>query len=261
LVSSSLERRATAAFQKLLLTGKLSAEDLAILKIPPRVSDQRLIERAFRCEEAFTLATFCEIGTGELTFDSLLKRIQCPDNKREPLGNKTFAAMVNSLYRLSLFADDLATYRRLSPQLRQIAQVPYYKSKAQWENIETQLLNEPKLSLNRLLMPAIQPCCEGVARAGALHQALRLGVATEKYQLHHGRLPARLEDLAPEFIPSVPTDPFDGKPMKMKRTKRGLVVYSVGPDGIDNGGTPIPPPSIGAKQTGDITFEVPERKP
>ncbi len=38
------------------------------------------------------------------------------------------------------------------------------------------------------------------------------------------------------LLREVPADPFDGKPLRCKRTADGLMVYSVGPDGEDNGG-------------------------
>jgi hypothetical protein len=34
----------------------------------------------------------------------------------------------------------------------------------------------------------------------------------------------------------VPTDPFDGQPMRYRRTADGIVIYAVGPDGVDNQG-------------------------
>jgi hypothetical protein len=34
----------------------------------------------------------------------------------------------------------------------------------------------------------------------------------------------------------LPVDPFDGKPLRSKRLPDGIVVYSVGPDGVDDGG-------------------------
>ena len=55
----------------------------------------------------------------------------------------------------------------------------------------------------------------------------------------------------------MPLDPFDGKPMRMKRTKHGLIVYSIGPDMVDNGGVPVDH----QKQTGDIAFELSDGKP
>ena len=34
----------------------------------------------------------------------------------------------------------------------------------------------------------------------------------------------------------IPPDPFDGKPLRYKKLEKGYVVYSVGPDGNDDGG-------------------------
>ena len=53
-------------------------------------------------------------------------------------------------------------------------------------------------------------------------------IAVERYRMRHGRWPARLADVVPEFLARVPTDPLDGKPLKMARTSDGVVVYSVG---------------------------------
>ncbi len=58
----------------------------------------------------------------------------------------------------------------------------------------------------------------------------------------------------PEFITAVPLDPFDGKPLRLKQTDHGLIVYSIGPDMIDNGGAPFDY----EKQTGDIMFTLPK---
>ena len=40
-----------------------------------------------------------------------------------------------------------------------------------------------------------------------------------------------------KFLDSIPVDPYDGKPLRLKRMPDGLLIYSVGPDGKDNGGT------------------------
>jgi len=34
----------------------------------------------------------------------------------------------------------------------------------------------------------------------------------------------------------IPTDPFDGKPIRFKKLTKGYVVYSIGKDAKDNGG-------------------------
>jgi hypothetical protein len=65
-------------------------------------------------------------------------------------------------------------------------------------------------------------------------------------------LPARLEDLTPEYLPRVPADPFDGKPLRLKRDGKDVIVYSVGPDGQDDGGTRWDV----TKNRGDLVFRL-----
>ena len=50
----------------------------------------------------------------------------------------------------------------------------------------------------------------------------------------------RLEELVPQFLPSVPLDPYDGQPLRYKRLPAGFVVYSIGADGRDDGGKERP---------------------
>jgi hypothetical protein len=37
-------------------------------------------------------------------------------------------------------------------------------------------------------------------------------------------------------VSGVPADPWDGRPLRYRRLPDGAVVYSVGADGVDNGG-------------------------
>jgi hypothetical protein len=42
--------------------------------------------------------------------------------------------------------------------------------------------------------------------------------------------------LVPAVLSRVPLDPFDAAPLRYRRLDKGVVVYSIGPDGEDNGG-------------------------
>ncbi|MDA1273751.1 MAG: ABC transporter permease subunit [Verrucomicrobia bacterium] len=65
-------------------------------------------------------------------------------------------------------------------------------------------------------------------------------LAIERYRLRGGgSLPLRLEELVPEFLETIPIDPFDGSPIRFKRIEHGYCVYSVGSDGVDNGGAEV----------------------
>ncbi len=61
-------------------------------------------------------------------------------------------------------------------------------------------------------------------------------VAVERFRRRKGRWPESLNELVPEFLARLPTDPCNGLPLCYRRLKDGVVIYSVGADGVDNGG-------------------------
>lgn len=95
-----------------------------------------------------------------------------------------------------------------------------------------------------------------------LQEAVRLelavaALAVERYRLVRGSLPERLDELVPRFLPEVPPDPFDGKALRYKHLDRGYTIYSVGPDGTDEGGKELQPPRQGNPAAPyDIPFTV-----
>jgi hypothetical protein len=87
-----------------------------------------------------------------------------------------------------------------------------------------------------LVMPATAKSFEATGRNLALREAMLAAVAAERHRLAHGKLPAKLTDVVPEFLPGVPTDPFDGQPIHMADKGDALLFYSVGKDRKDGGG-------------------------
>jgi len=66
-------------------------------------------------------------------------------------------------------------------------------------------------------------------------------VALQRHQLRHGKFPDSLQALVPAFLPSVPTDEMDGQPLRYKlKTDGSFLLYSVGENGVDDGGDPAP---------------------
>lgn len=87
-----------------------------------------------------------------------------------------------------------------------------------------------------LMMPAINL----VALADIRHQAKCIctaaGIACERYRLKHGKWPQSLDDLAEFGIRKGLIDPFDGQPLRYSIVEDGIVIYSIGTDGRDDGG-------------------------
>jgi hypothetical protein len=100
-------------------------------------------------------------------------------------------------------------------------------------------------------------CSEKAAQADASCELARLGLATARYRTEMGACPKTLEELTPKFITAIPPDPFDGKPLRMAARDGGVVLYSIGPDGRDDGGAPWD----NEHRTGDLTFRLGEAVP
>jgi len=78
-------------------------------------------------------------------------------------------------------------------------------------------------------------------RAENLSHMVRTVIALKRYRLRNGDYPDHLDQLLPDYLPSVPIDWYDGLPLKYRRTEGdGFLLYSVGPNGIDEGGDATP---------------------
>jgi hypothetical protein len=62
------------------------------------------------------------------------------------------------------------------------------------------------------------------------------GIAAELYRLDHGAYPKSLEALTPKYLAALPNDTFSGQPLLFKSLPDGVLIYSVGPNGKDDGG-------------------------
>jgi len=80
-----------------------------------------------------------------------------------------------------------------------------------------------------------------VITASYVHRArmdmLALVIATRVYSLERGELPQTPEDLVPDLLLEVPSDPFaDGEPIRYYRRDHHWWYYSIGPDRVDQHG-------------------------
>ena len=63
--------------------------------------------------------------------------------------------------------------------------------------------------------------------------------ALRAYRLDHGSYPSTLADLVPTYLRGMPVDPFSpGSPLAYRKTPKSFILYSIGPDIVDDGGKP-----------------------
>ena len=68
-----------------------------------------------------------------------------------------------------------------------------------------------------------------------------LRLAVRAHQLERGAPPADLQALVPNYVQAVPVDPFGkGAPLRYQTDGKTYKLWSLGPDGVDDGGTPVP---------------------
>jgi hypothetical protein len=111
--------------------------------------------------------------------------------------------------------------------------------------------------LSLIVLSSLSGTIVSEARTQAFIKLASTALAVERFRLDRGRLPGDLKELTPQFIAAVPTDPFDGAPLRYRRLARGYVIYSVDADGHDDGGREPPErKKITDKTSYDLTFIV-----
>jgi hypothetical protein len=134
---------------------------------------------------------------------------------------------------------------RFANRFVEIAKLP---PNEQYEAFEQ--LAEPDFEMPIIFPPKQQHWPKNHARAywnsEALLKCAIAALAAERFRQAKGRWPDKLQELVPDYLRAVPIDPFDGKELRVRQLSDGIVIYSVGPDGQDNGGSlsrlHVPPP-------------------
>jgi hypothetical protein len=245
---------ALRALERTLAQGEGGEADLASL--------QRLFEEemehpgyliAVRGERALTHRMLESIETGQVTVRQLMQSPVSPPaaSTWERVANVSERDAVRYLH--AQFLEETTEHARLARQPFESFPGPFGPPRG-WRQWGTTSLE--------------QSLAEAVPRDRSRFQywsaRLRCGIvllAAERYRLAHGRWPEAVEELAPQFLARPMPDAYYGKPILLQRFADGLVVYSVGPDGIDDGGA-IDPPREGeyGKDLGFRLWDVAKRR-
>ncbi|MFT3881703.1 MAG: hypothetical protein QM703_18820 [Gemmatales bacterium] len=159
------------------------------------------------------------------------------------LGN-VFQRSNNIVLKLHQMADQVEGLAAVEPA-RQWAS---WKS---WAEAQSILINRDQLYARKTLPNYSDGIPEGLflLRARYAHsQVLSLfeteaqmrtalaAVVAERFRVDQGRFPKDWAELVPKYIDQPILDPFTGKPLMLKLNEKGIVIYSVGGQGKDEGG-------------------------
>ena len=201
-------------------------------------------KRHFFGEEAFgsmLFASFCDRASSADSLD-LLATVGSSSGLPGSL-NAPFRPVTAMMYRVFMLPEDLHAYRSTLRAYQQLLAVPkpYSEQTREAKAIEDRLNDRRRGIVTSLLAPALSGCIRSGVRSQAVHRAAAVAVAATRYLIEKGSLPKSLDDLVPAYLSLAPADPFvAGAPLRFKKTEEALIIYSVGPDGEDDGGPLLP---------------------
>jgi hypothetical protein len=124
-----------------------------------------------------------------------------------------------------------------------------------YKNLERDLENRrraflPGHVLMQTLAPALVRSNEAFDRQHARAQQGLISIGLQRYRSRNGGYPDQLESLVPDFLETVPDDPFSNLPYVYRKSGDGYTLYSFGQDGDDDGG------SATESREGDLVWKV-----
>lgn len=95
-------------------------------------------------------------------------------------------------------------------------------------------------------------------RSLAFRRMAAIALALRIYEIDHGERPSELAALAPDYLDAIPPDPFDpdGGPLRYAPAATPPTLYSVGEDGVDDGGAYGVAVDGGKRSGNDRTFSL-----
>jgi hypothetical protein len=234
----------------------IDADNLALLKrdeIHNFLSTPPSLAKNIYGEEAFGLYVFSIFGTGG--FDQwqlgqlasfIMDDLDVPDSivQQDTFFNPALAA-----YRIFLFPQDLTAYQQTMRTYQRVAESSnsYAAKQTTLKRIEDDFSSgRPKGFVTALLTPAIGKAIENVEKARMRHTTALVAIAATEFRITHDSLPEKADVLVPKLLPVLPKDVFvDKSRLRYSVKNDGIAIYSVGPNGKDDGG---PGPDMGKDQ-------------
>ena len=91
--------------------------------------------------------------------------------------------------------------------------------------------------IQALMLPALNAAISAEERANSMLSLAQVAAALAVYRAEHGAYPEKLDELVPGTLAKLPVDIFHGKPLVYKRVDEGYLLFSLGLNGQDDGGS------------------------
>jgi hypothetical protein len=136
----------------------------------------------------------------------------------------------------------LASALEVNNQLVEIAKLPEVQQGPEFDKLAVTLDKSPESArsaanvLGTMQAVIVFKASQAFLRNKGQLSCTIVALAGERHRHKTRHWPESLAELVPKYLHEVPTDSCDAKPLRYRRLKDGVVIYSVGPDGKDDGG-------------------------
>lgn len=212
-------------------------------------------EHALVGELCCTVAFF-SMSAKQMATDTSIQSDENTDGNSDYHSDSTLGFQV---MKLSGFRDrDLNFYLSVMADYLSAVKLPFPEKLDTSEQIReraSQTAGSHLFVFSSMLLPGVKAAFSREAEIVARLNIAQTALAVERYRLANGNnLPQKLSDLTPAYLPEVPMDPFDGRPLRYKILPKGYLIYSIGQDRKDDGGVNRIPGKMNSPD--DITFRV-----
>lgn len=145
------------------------------------------------------------------------------------------------LHAFSRRAEQSAEYRAIMDGYVRESPLPFWLRRERVEvAVQERRMDSPwyrvRYPLISMLLPALHVGEQRTHTAALRREAVLTAIGLELHRRRAGAYPESLAELTPDLMPRVPTDLFDGSPIRYLLREGKPVLYSVGTDGDDDGG-------------------------
>lgn len=224
------------------LTGKLADQIAAFLDArQPQHSMQQTLETGARVD---FVADLLEVSGYRLSEEenALFGESGAPSevDRKPAIDWSAVLRIANQEYDLYLAAANQTTYAKQqaalsawSTRVSELAKEPHWTKQLLEYEVRT---HHMAYELAQMIPDQLAGAIEHGRRNSANRQLHETAVALARYRLSVGEYPQSLDQLVPEYLGQVPVDPFD-HPLAYRPTSDGYLLYSLGRDGQDAGGS------------------------
>lgn len=148
-------------------------------------------------------------------------------------------AYVGPLLRWHFIREE-ASFLRFMAESRGLFALPYPIYTSRISALEVKYENEAKKNryvVSGMIVEVYSMIFRTMVTSDAQILLARIGLSLSQYHNDHGAYPDSLQALVPEYLDALPLDPFSGSGFVYQREGDAYLLYSIGPNGVDDGGT------------------------